>query len=277
MTGWRATSDHSFSISMTLFICLAAMIGLNGEEAQAAAQQKASPQLIEKVSLDWSRSGTVSTFSLFREENSTGDTFDLLVIAAHGERSWSLPNHDGEWASLSEAGLSHLTKQNLVSGSKHFLFVSSASPGASIYLILKGMDSGCCVGSLTVLTPDEHGQARVVFQEQSHLLASITPTRNGNALELIGQPSDAEARAIKNAQSYDPYRVYLLEQDRPAQYDAALSKAYTLEHYCQWHGPKYDERFVAVGSTTGSAHCRVMTEAAFALYRQKHPQLFPEP
>ena len=94
---------------------------------------------------------------------------------------------------------------------------------------------------------------------------------------MIGQPSDSEARALKNAQSYDPYRVYLLDRDQPAHYDLARSKAYTLAHYCQWHGPEYDEQFVAIGVTTGADHCRVMSDADFGVYRQKHPTLFPEP
>jgi hypothetical protein len=214
---------------------------------------------------------------LFRQHDANGEATDRLVIGLSGEKSWSLTSHDGEWASMSEAGLSRLNKQNLVSTSKHFLFVSSGSADANIYLILKGVDFGCCVGSLIVMTPGEDGQPRIVFQASSHLLAALIPTEGGDALEMVGQSSDSEARALKNAQSYDPYRVYLLEHDRPARYDLALSKAYTLAHYCQWHGPKYDEKFVAVGPTTGSAHCRVMTDPEFDSYRQKHPQLFPEP
>jgi hypothetical protein len=242
----------------------------------ASAQQKTSPLLIEKTHFDWSHSGKLSTFSLFRQYDASGLATDRLVIDLNGEKRWSLSSHDGEWASMSEAGLSHLNKQNMVSTSKHFLFVSSGSPDASIYLILKGVDSGCCVGSLTVVTLDDYGQPRVVFQSSSHLLAALNPTEGGDALEMVGQSSDSEARALKNAQSYDPYRVYLLEHGRPARYDLDLSKAYTLAHYCQWHGPRYDEKFVAVGSTTGSTHCRVMTDSDFDLYRQKHPQLFPE-
>jgi hypothetical protein len=252
------------------------LLVLDGGRSLAAAQQEISPQLVERAHFDWSHSGKLSTFSLFRQYDANGLATDRLVIGLNGAKSWSLSSHDGEWSSMSEAGLSHLNRQNLVSTSKHFLFVSSGSADGSIYLILKGVDSGCCVGSLTVVTPDDHGQPRIVFQTSSHLLAALNPTEDGNGLEMVGQSSDSEARALKNAQSYDPYRVYLLDHDRPARYDLALSKAYTLAHYCQWHGPKYDEKFVAVGSTTGSAHCRVMTDSDFALYRQKHPQLFPE-
>jgi hypothetical protein len=91
-----------------------------------------------------------------------------------------------------------------------------------------------------------------------------------SALRAKQQPKPPATHQLKNAQSYDPYRVYLLEHDRPARYDLALSKAYTLAHYCQWHGPKCEETFVAVGPTTGSAHCRVMTDPEFASCRQKH-------
>ena len=249
---------------------------LTGFTPKASAEKKNSSRLVERTYFDWSRSGEASVFSLFRQENASGIATDRLVISVDGKKISTLRSYDGGWATMSQAGLSTLNKQNLVPNSKHFLFVSSNVANAPIYLILKGADSGCCVGSLTVVTLDEHRQPRIVFQASSHLLAAVTPISDESALELIGQPSDSEARALKNAQSYDPYRVYVLDHDRPARYDLALSKAYTLKHYCQWHGPKYDEKFVAVGQTIGSRKCHVMTESDFASYRDKHPLLLPE-
>ena len=145
------------------------MRGFCGEEPQARAEQRASLRLIEKANFDWNHSGKVSTFSLFRHEDERGETFDRLVIDRIGEKSWSLRSGEGAWASISEAGLAHLKKQNLISTSQHFLFVTSGSAQANIYLILKGVDFGCCVGSLTVLTPDEHGQPKVVFKSSPTL------------------------------------------------------------------------------------------------------------
>jgi hypothetical protein len=245
----------------------------------SASAQQSDYSLLEKTRFDWDHSGTPTIFSLIRSKTSSADEdANRLVISRAGKRSWSLTNADDEWAPLSETELSRLRKQNLIPTSKRLLFVSvGPTSDAHVYLILKGAVSGCCVGSLTILTPSDKGVPKVVFHASNHLIAAIIPSDDGSTLQIIGQPSDSEARALKNAQSYDPYRVYLLQGDQPAKYDLNLSKAYTLSHYCQWHGPKYDERFVAVGPPIGSHDCRVMTDQEFGLFRQKHPQLFPEP
>jgi hypothetical protein len=259
-------------------ICTAPAVALGRRGSTASAQQNKS-SLLERTHFDWDHSGTPTTFSLISNQTSSRDgEATRLIISRTGKQSWSLTNRDDVWAPLSGTELSRLQKQNLVPTSKRLLFVSATSTrDAHVYLILKGAVSGCCVGSLTILTPGDDGEPKVVFHASNHLIAAITPTDDGNALQIIGQSSDSEARALKNAQSYDPYRVYLLQGDQGAKLDLNLSKAYTLSHYCQWHGPKYDERFVAVGPPTGSDHCRVITDQAFGLFRQKHPQLFPEP
>jgi hypothetical protein len=257
---------------------VACAVALGMSVSGALAQQNGSA-LLEKTRFDWDHSGTPTTFSLVHSKTSSPDQYaNRLVISRTGKPSWSLTNADDVWAPLSETELSRLRKQNLVLTSKRFLFVSAGpTSDAHIYLILKGAVSGCCVGSLTILTPGDDGVPKVVFHASNHLIAAVTPSDDGSTLQIIGQPSDSEARALKNAQSYDPYRVYLLQGDHAAKYDLALSKAYTLSNYCHWHGSKYDERFVAVGPTIGADKCRVMTDQEFGLYRQKHPQLFPEP
>lgn len=255
-------------------ICIVAL----GLSAISAFAQQHDSTVLEKIRFDWDHSGTPTTFSLLRNTKSGGDEdASRLVISGTGKRPWILNNADDVWAPLSETELSRLQKQNLVPASKRLLFVSAGpTSDAHVYLILKGAVSGCCVGSLTIITPGDDGMPKVVFHASNHLIAAITRSNDANTLQIIGQPSDSEARALKNAQSYDPYRVYLLQGDQPAKYDLNLSKAYTLSHYCQWHGSKYDERFVAVGPPTGSDDCRVMSEQEFGLFRQKHPQLFPE-
>jgi hypothetical protein len=255
--------------------CAVPLMAIGGP---ASAQSK-HLSLIEKSHFDWDHTGTTTTFSLVRTQaNSVYGGANRLIIRRAGKASWSLTNRDDLWAPISETELAGLRGQNLVPTSKRLFFVSpSSTHDAHVYLILKGAGSGCCVGSLTVLTPGDDGEPKVVFYASRHLIAAITPTDDQNSLQLIGQSSDSEARALKNAESYDPYRVYLLTGDRPAKYELALSKAYTIAHYCQGHGPKYDERFVAVGSPTGSDRCRVMTDKEFGPFQRKYPQLFPEP
>ena len=252
-------------------------VGLGVSVISALAQQHDST-VLEKTRFDWDRSGTPTTFSLLRNTKSGGDEdASRLIISRTGKRPWILTNADDVWAPLSETELSRLRKQNLAPTSQRLFFVSAGpSSDAHVYLVLKGAGSGCCVGSLTIITPRDDGMPKVVLHASNHLIAAITRSNDGGTLQIIGQSSDSEARALKNAQSYDPYRVYLLQGDQPAKYDLNLSKAYTLSHYCQWHGSKYDERFVAVGPTTGSDYCRVMSDQEFSRFRQKHPQLFPE-
>jgi len=256
-------------------ISVALLLLANMSQSSLNAQQtrKGSSVLIEQTRLDWDHSGNSTTFSLFRRPGDVGsDQPDRLVIKQAGKPDWSLNNRGDAWAPLSETGLPVYRKQ-----AKRLFFVSAGSePNARIYLVLKGESSGCCVGSLTVLTSGEGGTPKIVFHESSYEIHAITPT-DGNALELIGRSSDSEVWATKNAQSYDPYRIYLFRGAQAAAYDLDLSRAYTESHYCQWHGPKYDERFVAVGPTTDSTHCRVMSGEAFHLYLEKHPQLFATP
>jgi hypothetical protein len=272
----KGSLPRRLKFSLALLLALSSATWRCSAQASPPAKQNASSHLIERAAFDWNHSGKKSTFSLFRQEDANGQTFDRLVIDSDGVKGWALRSRDGEWATTADGESARLGRQNLISTARHFLFVSSDSAKAHIYLILKGEDSGCCVGSLTVLTPNDQGRPNVVFQSSSHLLTAIDPTGDDDELALIGQPSDSEARALKNAQSYDPYRVYLLDRDQPARYDLARSKAYTVAHYCQWHGPIYNEKFVAVGSTIGASHCRVMSDADFNAYRQKYPSLFPE-
>lgn len=266
-----------FHTARVVAICTVLVVALGGSASIASAQQNDS-HLVERTRFDWDHSGTPTIFSLIRSQISkTGGETNRLIISRTGKQSWSFANRDDVWAPLSETELSRFRKQNLVPTSKRFLFVSASSTGdAHVYLILKGAVSGCCVGSLTILTPGDDRKPKVVFHASNHLITAIIPTDDKNALQIIGQSSDSEARALKNAQSYDPFRVYLLQSDHAAEYNLELSKAYTVSHYCQWHGPKYDERFVAVGPPTGSDHCRVMTDQEFGLFQQKHPQFVPE-
>jgi len=118
----------------------------------------------------------------------------------------------------------------------------------------------------------------MVFHAVEHLLGEVLPLPGGDGIALIGQPSDAEARALKNAASYDPYRVYIIEGDQPSRYDLERSRAYNIKYYCEWAGPTYNEKYIAVNvdpGQWGAGHCRAMTEAQFSTYREKHPAQFP--
>jgi hypothetical protein len=235
------------------------------------------PEIVERVAFDWDRSGRPTIFTLLRQDKGSqlGEP-DLLVIKRSRHRIWTFKAHDSPWTTLRELGLGRLEKQNQIS-SKRFLFVSGTiGKNGQSYLILKGADSSCCVGSLTVFTAGEGGRPRVVFNIDSYLLKAILPLSDGNGIQVIGQPSDSEAWADKNAQSYNPYRVYVLRGETPAQYDLQSSIRFTLSHYCQWHGPIYDERFVAVGNPTGANHCRVLPAKSFRAYQMKHPEMFSQ-
>jgi hypothetical protein len=237
-----------------------------------------APTFVEKVTLDWDHSGTPTTFTLSYQHRTDGaGDADRLVINRKGNKPWIWLNKEDEWTTLSSDFGPKLVSMNLLS-SKRMLFVRSGTgPDAHIYLILRGGGYGCCVGSLTVLTPSKDGTPKIVFYAEEHLLQDILPLPDGTGISLVGQPSDDEGLA-DNAESYDPYRVYVIKADQPARYDLEQSKAITIKDYCEWAGPTYNEKFIAVNIDAGkwgAEHCRAMTEAQFGAYREKHPEQFP--
>jgi hypothetical protein len=260
-----------------IFLLLAALTTLAFAQGKPNSGLHA-PTFVEKISLDWDHSGTLSTFTLSYQHRTdgAGDT-DRLVIDRKGNKPWILLNNDDAWTTLSTDLIPKVLSKNIIN-SKRMLFVSSGTgPEAHIYLILRGGGYGCCVGSLTVLTPSEDGTPKIVFHAVEHLLQDIIPLPDGTRIALVGQPSDAEGRT-KNSESYDPYRVYILEADKPARYDLERSKAYTIKNYCEWAGATYNEKFVAVTidpGKWGAGHCRAMNEKQFGSYLDKHPTRFP--
>lgn len=238
-----------------------------------------SPDFAEEVSLDWNHSGTPTTFTLsFQHRTDGAGDSDRLSIQRPGSKQWILLNNDDEWTPLITEIPPVLLRKNLVQSTRMLFISSGAQPKARIYLILKGGGYGCCVGSLTVIAPGADGTPKVVFHAVEHLLQDILLQPDRAGIALVGQPSDAEARTQENAASYDPYRIYILQGDQPAHYDLEKSKGYTVKHYCQWAGPTYNEKFVAVNMNqgqSGAGHCRTMTEAQFDAYRTKHSAQFP--
>ncbi len=152
-------------------------------------------------------------------------------------------------------------------------FISPGGPDSPVYLFLKGADSGCCIRSLTILTSSAT-TPKVVFSAQEFWVEHVAPLPGGYGIRIIGKPTDSEARAARNASVYDPYTVYQIVGDSRAIYDLELSKSYTIDHYCEWAGPKYNEKLVAVGKQSGSATCRVLTDAQFSEYSTRHPKEF---
>jgi hypothetical protein len=231
-----------------------------------------APTFVEKVTLDWDHSGTPTTFTLSYQHRTYGDgDADRLVINRKGNNPWIWLNKEDEWTTLSSDFGPKLISMNLLS-SKRMLFVRSGTgPNVHIYLILRGGGYGCCVGSLTVLTPSEDGTPKIVFHAKEHLLQDILPLPDGSGIALVGQPSDSEGRA-DNAGSYDPYRVYVIKANQTAHYDLEQSKEYTINNYCEWAGPTYNEKFIAVTvdpGKRGAGHCRAMTEKQYDTYYAK--------
>ncbi|MGD0736068.1 MAG: hypothetical protein ABR976_13020 [Terracidiphilus sp.] len=108
-------------------------------------------------------------------------------------------------------------------------------------------------------------------------MAEVLPEPGGDGITLIGQASDSEARTTRNSESYNPYRAYVIKGDNLSQYDLERSKAYTLKNDCEWVGPVYNEKFIAVNvdpDQWGAGHCRTMTEAQFQTFQEKHPSQF---
>lgn len=145
--------------------------------------------------------------------------------------------------------------------------------GAAVYLFLRGVGYGCCVGSLTILMAGA-SSPKILFSAEEFLIESVLPLENGNGVQFVGKSSLSEARATKNAESYDPYQVFHIDGAANATYDLQLSKAYSTDHYCEWAGSKYNENLVAVVKPVSSSTCHVMTEERFTDYLHRHPGEF---
>ena len=246
--------------------------------ANAGAAKPTIQKPIERITLDWDHSGRPSVFTLSYHgmNDGLGDA-DYLTIKSHGEQRWVLANRDDEWGILGPTARFALDKPNIVSSKRLFFLRSGTTPKSRLYLILRGGGYGCCEGSLTILTPGDDGTPKVVFHAGTFLPRKIVPLKDGSGLEIVGQAELSEAWASKNAESYDPYRVYILKGSLRARYDENLSEESTIASYCQWAGPIYNEHFAAVGIPTGARHCHVMTREQFDRYSAKHPEIFAEP
>ena len=251
------------------------MPGLTLSNCSAEPVKTATSKLVEHVDFDWNHSGKPTRFVLSSQlEDSEGEP-DTLTIHTPGMKPVVLSNKDDSWGSTATL-VPMLQGRNMVS-SKHLFFIAAGHDSAArIYLILVGNGYGCCNGSLTILTPDGSGEPRTVFHQSEHLLIDVRPLEDSSGIKLIAKSSDSEAWATINAESYDPYRIYILSADNPAKYDLQQSKAYTTAHYCQWVGPDYNEKFGAIQVADGPSNCRTMTSEQFEIYRAKHPKRFPQ-
>jgi hypothetical protein len=262
--------------ALLLFAALGSLLSAQSPEGS----DRHAPTFVERVTLDWDHSGIPATFTLsFQNRNSgvDGDA-DRLVVSRQGQKPWILLNNDDEWTVVRRRASQSMLRKNLISSKRMLFFRSGTTPEARAYLILLGGGYGCCVGSVTVLTAGQDGMPKVVFHAAEHELQDIQPLPDQDGILLIGQPSDAEAVALRNAESYDPFRIYVIEGDQRARYDLERSKAYTTENYCEWAGSVYNENFVAVNIDShlyGKGHCKTMTKEQFSAYREKHAAQFP--
>ena len=233
------------------------------------------PQLIQRVHADWDHSGEVSAFSLYnRHTNESEGLANRIQISRKRIKPWIFLNpYYGGWEKIIGTSASMiLPAEGEVRTEKSF-FISPGGPGSPVYLFLKGAASGCCIGSLTVLTASATSP-KVVFSAQQFWVEHVAPLPGGRGIQLIGKPTDSEARAARNASVYNPYIVYQILGDSRATYDLELAKSYTIDHYCEWAGPKYNEKLVAVGKEGSSATCKVLTDAQFSAYSTRHPKEF---
>jgi hypothetical protein len=268
----RKALRNSLKYWMIASLWAALLPNWTGSHCSAELLKSTAGKLVEQVDLDWDHSGKATHFAITTQ---TGYP-DTLTIRHPGIKSFVLRKKDGGWEKFATSAPA-LKHRNIVTTQRMFFIAAGPASAAKIYLILIGEDSGCCVGSLTVLTPDKDGSPRTVFRENQHLLYDASPLEDASGIQLITKSSDSEAWALKNAESYDSFRIYLLKSASPAKYDLELSKSYTILHYCRWVGPDYNKKFGAIQVADGPRNCRTMTGEQFRIYAAKHPTRFPEP
>jgi hypothetical protein len=113
---------------------------------------------------------------------------------------------------------------------------------------------------ITVSFAARDGRWRRIYHRETALFVHAIPTAQG--IELILKPGTSEAWADRDAQTYDPYEVWRVAPGR-VRYDLVASRHYTEAHYCAWAGPNYDERYGAIGPTTGKDKYHVITRTEF--------------
>jgi hypothetical protein len=259
-----------------IYAVLCAVVFASAKAGSDVSQGTSLPRIVQELALDWDFSGETTHFSLERRSDEGLGEADRLIIRRKDRAPWVLNSGDDSWRTIVTAGKQkvsfenqHVVKSALIKEpnltywrqESFFLTVGAMGPRRT-YLVLIGAGFGCCNGQVTILTPNENGVPAKVFSLTEFALSQIVASEGGTGIKIIGRSSDSESWG-KNAESYDPYRIYLVTNDKPAVYSKTLSKAYTETHYCPWVGPDYNEKYAAVTTPKG---CRTMTEEQFRVY-----------
>lgn len=268
-----------FSGSVALLSAIRLLLGLSlafilQDSARAQRASPSTPKLVQKLRVDWDYSGKPTVFSLFYQDRNGGDgVADSIQISREGLKPWILVNRYDEWEKIAPSPGPIIRRAHGQINTDESFFISTGHEKSPVYLFLRGVGYGCCVGSLTILMAGA-SSPKILFSAEEFLIESVLPLENGNGVQFVGKSSLSEARATKNAESYDPYQVFHIDGAANATYDLQLSKVYSTDHYCEWAGSKYNENLVAVGKPVSSSTCHVMTEERFTDYLHRHPGEF---
>jgi hypothetical protein len=151
----------------------------NGFHCLAESLKTSTSKLVERVDLDWDHSGKPTRFALSTQLPDSAPYPDSLTIQRLGIKPFLLRNKEGGWGKFET--LSPLLKHRNMVSTQHMFFIAAGTyDNARIYLILIGEGSGCCVGSVTVLTPDKDGIPLTVFHENQQLLYDVRPLEDSS-------------------------------------------------------------------------------------------------
>jgi hypothetical protein len=251
------------------------LLGHRAKFSSAETLDNASSKIVERVDLDWNHSGKPTRFTLSTETRDRTGLPNTLTIRPPGKLPIVFKNKEDRWGIIAESSPA-LRNRSMVSSKRMFFFAAGKASDARIYLILVGEGSSCCVGNLTIVTADQNGAPKIVFHSPRQMLSDVRTLDDASGIQVIAKSSDSEAWALKNAESYDPFRIYVLQNDSQATYDLERSKDYTVAHYCPWAGPDYNENFGAIQISRGIENCRTMTRKQFERYASKHPTQYPQ-
>lgn len=211
-----------------------------------AAQESKLKQL-EKVSIDWQKSGKI--YDIILEST---DSMDRLRIKSPGYKDFILVDSGG-FIPVKEALLdSSLIKSNQIKSK--YIFVSPELKSRQHYpaLIVFGYAYASDPGSIHVVMPDSMGVPKEAFYSQTFRLTDIKDLDKDSVAELIGKHCLSQLWGNRFGEecfsTYAPYSVYKISAKGKGKfsYNLELSKQYNIDNYYGWAGKNCSEETIVV-------------------------------
>ncbi|MGE5682821.1 MAG: hypothetical protein ACM34K_18295 [Bacillota bacterium] len=211
------------------------------------AAQESKPKQLEKVSIDWLKSGKI--YDIILEST---DSMDRLRIKYPGHKDFTLVDSAGFFTVKEALFDSVLIKSNQIKSK--YVYISPELKSRHNYpaLMVFGYAAASDPGSIHVVMLDSLGIPKEVFYSQTFQLTDIKDLDNDSVAELIGLHCLSQLWGNRFGEecfsTYDPYSVYKINAKGKVKftYNLELSKQYNIDHYYGWAGKQCSEETIIV-------------------------------